>query len=107
MDNLSTGSDEIRIDLSDDIAQGTYSNLVVVTHSPTEFVVDFVRMMPGAPSAKVKSRIILTPEHAKRFMRTLQDNIKKYESMHGEIVDPLHRMEGGLPLNFGGNTPLA
>ena len=107
MENQSTGSDEIRIDLSEEIAQGTYSNLVVVTHSPTEFVLDFVRMMPGTPSAKVKSRIILTPDHAKRFMRTLQDNIKKYESMHGEIEDPLQRMEGVLPINFGGNTPLA
>lgn len=107
MDQQTPGQEEIRIDLSEDVAQGIYSNLVVVTHSPTEFVVDFVRMMPGTPSAKVKSRIILTPEHAKRFMRTLQDNIKKYESMHGEIVDPLQKMEGVLPINFGGNTPLA
>ena len=75
----------MQIELTDDVAQGIYSNLAVIAHSSSEFVVDFVRMMPGVPKAKVQSRIILTPEHAKRLMLALADNIKKYESQNGEI----------------------
>jgi hypothetical protein len=75
----------IQIELTDDIAQGIYSNLAVIAHSSSEFVVDFVRLMPGVPKAKVQSRIILTPEHAKRLMLALVDNIQKYESQIGEI----------------------
>lgn len=75
----------IQIELTDEIAQGIYSNLAVIAHSSSEFVVDFVRLMPGVPKAKVQSRIILTPEHAKRLMLALTDNIKKYESQNGEI----------------------
>lgn len=84
------------------MAQGTYSNLAVITHSSSEFVIDFVRIMPGIPKAKVKSRIILTPEHAKRLMMALQDNISKYEGHHG----PIKVSEGGghvppMPMSFG------
>jgi hypothetical protein len=75
----------LQIELTDDIAQGIYSNLVVIAHSSSEFVVDFISLLPGAPKAKVKSRIVLTPEHAKRLMHALSDNIKKYESQFGEI----------------------
>jgi hypothetical protein len=75
----------VQIELTDDVAQGIYSNLAVIAHSSSEFVVDFVRLMPGIPKAKVQSRIILTPEHAKRLMLALMDNIKKYESQNGEI----------------------
>lgn len=75
----------IQIELSDEIAQGIYSNLAIIAHSSSEFVVDFVRMMPGIPKAKVQSRIILTPEHAKRLMMALIDNVKKYEAQNGEI----------------------
>ena len=75
----------IQIELTDDIAQGIYSNLAVIAHSSSEFVIDFVRLMPGIPKAKVQSRIILTPEHAKRLMLALMDNIKKYEAQIGEI----------------------
>jgi len=75
----------IQIELSDEIAQGIYSNLAIIAHSSSEFVVDFVRLMPGIPKAKVQSRIILTPEHAKRLMLALADNVKKYESQNGEI----------------------
>jgi hypothetical protein len=75
----------VQIELTDDIAQGIYSNLAVIAHSSSEFVVDFVRLMPGIPKAKVQSRIILTPEHAKRLMLALMDNIKKYEAQNGEI----------------------
>jgi len=70
---------QINIELNEEIAQGTYSNLAVITHSSSEFVIDFVRIMPGIPKAQVKSRIILTPEHAKRLVAALQDNIAKYE----------------------------
>jgi hypothetical protein len=98
---------QINIELKEDVAQGTYSNLAVITHSSSEFVVDFIRVMPGIPKADVKSRIILTPEHAKRLMLALKDNISKYESMHGEIK----KVEGAgtppIPMNFGGPTAQA
>jgi hypothetical protein len=99
---------QINIELKEDIAQGTYSNLAVITHSSSEFVLDFIRVMPGVPKAEVKSRIILTPEHAKRLLFALQDNIKKYESIHGEIK----KVEGAggttvVPMNFGGPTAQA
>lgn len=76
---------EIQIELSDEVAQGTYSNLAVISHSSAEFVIDFIRMVPGVPKAKVKSRIILTPEHAKRLLSALNDNIEKFEQNNGKI----------------------
>ena len=78
----------IQIELNEEIAQGIYSNLAIIAHSSSEFIVDFVRMVPGIPKAKVQSRIILTPEHAKRLMLALADNVKKYESQNGEIRLP-------------------
>ena len=78
---------QISIELPEDIAQGTYSNLAIIAHSNAEFVVDFVRMLPNMPKAKVKSRIILTPAHAKRLMKALGDNIAKYEAQHGSISE--------------------
>ncbi|MDR1739119.1 MAG: DUF3467 domain-containing protein [Candidatus Symbiothrix sp.] len=75
----------IQIELTDEVAQGQYSNLAIIAHSASEFVVDFVSLLPGSPKAKVKSRIVLTPEHAKRLMHALADNIKRYESQFGEI----------------------
>ena len=99
-------SNQISIELNEEIAQGTYSNLAVITHSASEFVIDFVRIMPGIPKAQVKSRIILTPEHAKRLIAALEDNIAKYEAVHGAIKD----MDGSwpvMPLNFGGPTAQA
>ena len=75
----------LQIELNDEVAQGTYSNLAVIAHSSSEFVVDFIRVMPGVPKAKVQSRIVLTPEHAKRLMMALIDNVKKYENQFGEI----------------------
>ena len=90
---------KINIELGEDVASGTYSNLAIITHSNTEFVIDFVRLMPGVPKAKVKSRVILTPQHAKRLMKALQDNIAKFESIHG----PIKEVEGpSLPMNLGG-----
>ncbi|HNZ69037.1 MAG: DUF3467 domain-containing protein [Prolixibacteraceae bacterium] len=93
---------QLNIELSEEVAQGIYSNLAVITHSSSEFVLDFVRIMPGIPKANVKSRIILTPEHAKRLLLALQDNLKKYESVHGPI-----KVSGGVdpripPMTFGG-----
>lgn len=76
---------QLQIELKEDVAQGTYANLAVITHSSSEFILDFIRVMPGLPKASVKSRIVLTPEHAKRLMRALQDNISKYENTFGPI----------------------
>ncbi len=67
----------LNIELTEEIAEGTYSNLAIINHSPSEFVVDFIQMMPGIQKAKVKSRIILTPQHAKRLMKALTDNVNK------------------------------
>ena len=93
---------QINIELSEEIAEGTYSNLAIITHSNSEFVVDFIRLMPGVPKAKVKSRIVLTPEHAKRLLLALSDNINKYEEMNGEIT--VFDNMPAMPLNFGGTT---
>lgn len=78
-------STEIQIELSEDTAQGIYSNLAVISHSTSEFVIDFIRVVPGVPKAKVKSRIILTPEHAKRLLMALKDNIDTFERNNGTI----------------------
>ncbi|TXF90454.1 DUF3467 domain-containing protein [Neolewinella aurantiaca] len=88
---------KLNIDLPEDIAEGVYSNLAIIAHSNSEFVVDFVRIVPNAPKAKVKSRVILTPEHAKRLAAALADNIQKYENQFGPIGNP-----GG---NSGNNGP--
>jgi len=95
---------EINIELSEEIAEGIYSNLAIISHSHSEFVIDFVRLMPNLPKAKVKSRIVLTPQHAKRLMMALSDNIKKYESQFGDVGDD-HDFPGLPPMNF--NTPTA
>jgi len=95
---------QINIELSEEIAQGVYSNLAIITHSSSEFVVDFVRIMPGIPKAKVKSRVILTPEHAKRLLYALQDNVQKYEAVHG-VIKNVDRTSGpNIPMLFGGPT---
>ena len=76
---------QLNIELPEDIAEGVYSNLAIIAHSNSEFVVDFVRIVPNAPKAKVKSRVVLTPEHAKRLLNALAENIKKYENQFGTI----------------------
>lgn len=98
---------QINIELTEEVADGTYSNLAIITHSNSEFVVDFVRVMPGVPKAKVKSRVLLTPQHAKRLMKALADNIEKYESAHGEIQESEGPQPQGFPMNFGGPTAQA
>lgn len=89
---------QLNIELTDETAEGVYSNLAIIAHSQSEFVVDFIRLMPGMPKAKVKSRIILTPQHAKRLMKALNDNIKKYEQQFGKIED---NDSPPFPMNFG------
>tara|TARA_S200000501_G_scaffold256401_1_gene240180 strand:+ start:1379 stop:1720 length:342 start_codon:yes stop_codon:yes gene_type:complete len=88
----------INIELDEKTAQGQYSNLVVVNHSPTEFVLDFVNIMPGSPKAKVSSRIIITPQHAKKFLKAINENISRYEKTFGEIKG--FEFEN-IPINFG------
>src|ERR1700742_4554495 len=91
---------QLNIELSEEVAEGIYSNLAIITHSNAEFVLDFIRVMPGVPKAKVKSRIIITPEHAKRLLAALEGNIEKFEAVHGRIkVQP---EPSGFPMNFGG-----
>ncbi|MCK9423894.1 MAG: DUF3467 domain-containing protein [Bacteroidales bacterium] len=89
---------QINIEISEEVGEGIYSNLAIITHSPTEFIVDFLKMMPGVPKPKVKSRIILTPQHAKRLYKALKENVTKYEAMHGEIKDPGGDMTYNLPV---------
>ncbi|MDX1955638.1 MAG: DUF3467 domain-containing protein [Chitinophagaceae bacterium] len=95
---------QLNIEISEEIAEGSYANLAIITHSHAEFVIDFVNVMPGTPKSKVKSRIILTPQHAKRFMKALVENIERYESANGVIKD---LEEISIPMNFGGPTAQA
>jgi hypothetical protein len=95
---------QINIELGEDVAEGVYSNMAMITHSNTEFVFDFIRLMPGVPKAKVKSRIVMTPQHAKRLLKALSENIGKFESVNGPIKDT---DQGKIPLNFGGPTAQA
>jgi hypothetical protein len=96
---------QLDIELTDEVAEGTYSNLAIITHSNTEFIIDFIKIMPGIPRAKVKSRVLLTPVHAKRLLRALSDNISKFEASYGKIEDSTGFE--GFPMNFGGPTPEA
>ncbi|WP_298519332.1 DUF3467 domain-containing protein [uncultured Kordia sp.] len=89
---------QINIELDEETAEGTYSNLAIINHSATEFVVDFVNIMPGRPKAKVKSRIVLTPQHAKRLMKALGENIHRFEKAHGQIKE---FEQPPIPMNFG------
>jgi hypothetical protein len=92
---------EIQVELSEEISQGIYSNLAIIAHSNSEFIIDFIRLMPGTPKAKVQSRIILTPDNAKRLMYALQENIEKFEAQQGngktikfeDVIPPI----GGKP----------
>ena len=97
-----TQPNQINIELSEDIAEGVYANLAMIAHSNSEFVIDFIRLMPGVPKAKVKSRVVITPEHAKRLINALQDNIKKYENTFGPIKQSEEAPK--YPINFGGTV---
>ena len=90
---------QLNIEISEEVAEGQYANLAIITHSHAEFVIDFVNVMPGTPKSKVKSRIIMTPQHTKRFMKALIENIGRFEDNNGDIQD-LEPVE--IPMNFGG-----
>lgn len=92
---------ELDVEINPEVAGGVYSNMAVISHSNTEFVTDFLQMLPGFPKARVSARIILTPFHAKRLLNALADNIEKYESVHGRIPDSMHEN------NYNTITPLA
>ncbi|HHS95495.1 MAG TPA: DUF3467 domain-containing protein [Phaeodactylibacter sp.] len=87
MDEAKKPGNKLNIELPEDVAEGIYSNLAIISHSNHEFIIDFIRLMPNVPKAKVKSRIILTPQHAKRLLHALADNIKKFESQHGAVSE--------------------
>lgn len=103
-DNQQPPPNQLNIEITEEVAEGTYANLAIITHSHAEFVIDFVSVMPGTPKSKVKSRIIFTPMHAKRFLKALEDNVTRYEAANGNIQD-LEQVE--IPLNFGGPTAQA
>ncbi len=100
------GGNQLNIELSEEIAEGVYSNLAILTHSNAEFVIDFIKMLPGTPKAKVKSRVIITPQHAKRLAKALHENIHKFEAQHGPIKDS-EPNSPGIPMNFSGPTGMA
>ncbi len=104
MEQNNQQQNQLNIELSEDMAEGLYSNLAIITHSNAEFVVDFINVMPGAVKAKVKSRIVLTPQHAKRLLKALAENVKKFEQANGTIKDlePV-----SIPMQFGGPTAQA
>lgn len=102
MSDKKVAQNQINIELPEEIADGTYSNLAIISHSQSEFVVDFIRLVPNVPKAKVKSRVILTPHHAKRLLKALNENIIKYENQYGVIDEP--EQNPYPPLNF---TPTA
>ena len=91
---------QINIELTEELAGGIYSNLSVITHSHSEFIVDFIQMMPGVPKAKVKARIVLTPDNAKKLLQALADNVKKFEANNGPIK--INGPQNPIPMNFGG-----
>ncbi len=101
-DKKSSNPNQINIELSEEVAEGVYANLAMIAHSNSEFVIDFIRLMPGVPKAKVKSRIVVTPEHAKRLLNALNDNIQKYEETFGEIKKTDEAPK--FPINFGGTV---
>ncbi len=104
MEDQNQQQNQLNIEISEEVAEGEYANLAIITHSHAEFVIDFVNVMPGTPKSKVKSRIILTPQHAKRFMKALTENIQRFEAANGKIQD-LEDVQ--LPMSFGGPTAQA
>ena len=92
---------QLQIELSPEMAEGIYSNLAVINHSPSEFVLDFIQLMPGLPKARVKARVILTPQHAKRLIRAMEENVQRFESAHGPISET---EQPHVPIQFGGPT---
>jgi len=102
-DQKKDAKNKLNIELPEDVAEGTYSNLAIISHSNSEFVLDFIRLVPNVPKAKVKARMILTPQHAKRLLKALQDNVEKYENQFGPIGET--EQTPFPPMSF--NTPKA
>lgn len=90
---------KLDINIPEEIAQGVYSNLAVITHSHSEFIMDFVAMMPGVQKGTVRSRVVMTPENAKRLLAALSDNVAKFEQQNGVIVD---NQNPTIPMGGGG-----
>jgi hypothetical protein len=97
-DKKASNEQQLNISIDEATSDGVYSNLAIINHSTSEFIVDFITVMPGSPKARVKSRVILTPEHAKRFFKALGDNIKRFETTNGDITT---NETPPIPLNFG------
>lgn len=104
MQEQQNNEQQLNIELSEEMADGTYANLAIITHSFAEFVIDFVNVMPNVPKAKVKSRIVMTPQHSKRLMKALIDNVKRFEAQYGNIKD---QETQAMPFNFGSPTAQA
>lgn len=105
MEENKKSKNKLNIELSDEVAAGIYSNLAVINHSVSEFFIDFIQLMPNVPKAKVRSRIILSPEHAKRLLLALKNNIETYEKNYGKIKDI--NSSNNFPMNLGGPIPEA
>jgi hypothetical protein len=99
-DNNQNQGMPMNIELNEDVASGIYSNFAVISHSPTEFIFDFIQVMPGVPKARVRSRIIMTPQHAKRLMKALKENMTRFESAHGNVEDS--DFQDAFPMHFSG-----
>ncbi len=102
---MENNDNQLNIELSEDMAEGIYSNLAIITHSQSEFITDFVQIMPGMPKAKVRSRVVMSPQSAKRLLNALRDNIQKFESQNGVIAEDNHAPFP--PMNFGGPSGMA
>ncbi len=93
---------QLNVELTEEMAEGEYVNLAMIAHSQSEFVIDFIKMMPGIPKAKVKSRVILTPDHVYRLMNALKENIQKYEEVYGAISEDQNQIGFQFPMNYRG-----
>ncbi len=103
-DNGQNPSNQLNIEIGEDIAEGVYANLAIITHGQAEFILDFVNIMPGTPKSRVKARVVVAPVHAKRLLRALAENLQKFEAENGIINDV---SEIDIPFNFGGPTAQA
>ena len=101
MENNQNNNNQLQIELAPEVAQGQYANFAIITHSSSDFVIDFARILPGVPKAQVKSRVILAPEHAKRLLQALQENIVRYERAYGQIKIPNQQPRTATPFNIG------
>ena len=104
--NNDNGKKQLSLELKPEVAKGSYSNLAIITHSQSEFIIDFATILPGLPKPEITNRLIMTPEHAKRLLNALQDNIIKYESQFGPIdLSPNRPNNDGGTFNLGGFGP--